>query len=462
MLQRLSKLRIRLERAAILAVVLLFLSGDVQVPGSAEVKLDRIVGADRFDFLGWEMSAFGDKGAQSAAPVQAYLDERQRTQFVADYLALLRQARDAERQVTQVYIDPNVVDPAAASLGQRAERDRLRAEVEVRQPTAEAIVQEQVTSVLSDDGFALGGKVFPPVLARVTPLPYILIVSPRDQIKREPGVSLSTGITVDRADAIENAVLSQLDRSALVTPIGGLAVYPSMIIETQDLLFLLQVVAHEWTHHWLFFRPLGMELLLNEVSGGDVLTINETVASLVGDEIGIEVLKRFYPEIARRDYAFVYEPPQPARNLETTPPEPDPSVFNFNREMHATRVQVDEYLHKAHALTLQAEEAETDGRAEAAQSLRAEALDWIVKAENYMEDRRKVFVDRGYQIRKLNQAYFAFYGSYADVPGASGADPIGPAVRALRARIPGVLNFLNTVSSVTTLDQLKSVLARYP
>ncbi len=74
--------------------------------------------------------------------------------------------------------------------------------------------------------------------------------------------------------------------------------------------------------------------------------------------------------------------------------------------MHTTRVHVDELL----------------------------AAGKITEAETYMDQRRQVFWDNGYPIRKLNQAYFAFYGAYADVPGgAAGEDPVGPAVRALRA-----------------------------
>ena len=45
-------------------------------------------------------------------------------------------------------------------------------------------------------------------------------------------------------------------------------------------------------------------------------------------------------------------------------------------------------------------------------------------------------------MRKLNQAYFAFYGAYADQPGgAAGEDPVGPAVRALRERSQGLADF---------------------
>jgi hypothetical protein len=34
-------------------------------------------------------------------------------------------------------------------------------------------------------------------------------------------------------------------------------------------------------------------------------------------------------------------------------------------------------------------------------------------AEEFMEERRQFFWKKGYHIRKLNQAYFAFHGAYA-------------------------------------------------
>ncbi len=451
------------ERSLTLAVIAFFLVGDALPSASFDAQLTRVVGADRFDFLGWELESFGEKGAQAALPIQAYLDEKQRAQVVVNYLELSRRLSGVERDINRTYADPGVSDPESASAAQRAERDRLRAEVEQRRPTAEAIVQDQIAAVLADEGLAAGGRVFPPVLARITPLPNILVISPRDEIKREPGMGLSARLGIDRADEIEDALFESADKSALVTPIGGLSLYPSMIVETTDLLGLLQIVGHEWVHHWLLFRPLGMELLLTSIAGGDVLTINETVASLVGDETGILALKRFYPEIAKRDYPFVYEPPKPVEDPDAPPPESDPNAFNFNREMHKTRVQVDEYLATARELRRKAGEAAAAGEEEEARALRSEALDWIVRAETYMEDRRKLFVEKGYWwIRKLNQAYFAFYGSYADRPGASGEDPVGPAVRDLHAKIPRIADFLNAVAPVTSFDELKRVLEQYP
>ncbi len=80
----------------------------------------------------------------------------------------------------------------------------------------------------------------------------------------------------------------------------------------------------------------------------------------------------------------------------------------------------------------------------------------IDQAESYMEARRQFFWDHGYQIRKLNQAWFAFNGSYADVPGggAAGADPVGPTVVRLRDESVSLADFLNKISGVTSFDQL--------
>jgi hypothetical protein len=84
----------------------------------------------------------------------------------------------------------------------------------------------------------------------------------------------------------------------------------------------------------------------------------------------------------------------------------------------------------------------------------------ITQAETYMVQRRQFFWDNGYAIRKLNQAYFAFYGAYADVPGgAAGEDPVGPAVRALRLRSSSLTSFLETIAQMSSFRQLQDALA---
>ena len=96
--------------------------------------------------------------------------------------------------------------------------------------------------------------------------------------------------------------------------------------------------------------------------------------------------------------------------------------------MHETRVKVDTLL--------------ADGK--------------IEQAEAYMEARRQFFVEQGYQLRKLNQAYFAFYGAYNTGPGAGGQDPVGPAVIALRERSASLKDFLDRMSWMTSFEELQA------
>ncbi len=83
----------------------------------------------------------------------------------------------------------------------------------------------------------------------------------------------------------------------------------------------------------------------------------------------------------------------------------------------------------------------------------------IEEAEAYMEARREIFWQNGYAIRKLNQAYFAFYGAYADVPGgAAGEDPVGPAVRELRAQSASLSDFVNRIAGMTSFEELQAAI----
>jgi hypothetical protein len=81
-------------------------------------------------------------------------------------------------------------------------------------------------------------------------------------------------------------------------------------------------------------------------------------------------------------------------------------------------------------------------------------------AEAYMEARRQEFVANGYQIRKLNQAYFAFYGAYADEPGATGTDPVGPMVQEIRDLSPSLHEFLQTMVPIGSFEELRETLER--
>lgn len=372
-----------------------------------------------FDYVSWMADALVLKVSLGSINFPNYLGAAGQVQVVYDYLTLLQQLDDVRAQIATKFADPAVNDPQLATAELSAEQAKLTARIRQEQPLAEAVLQGQISAVAAELGLSLGGQLVPPLLYHVTPLPRALIVSPRTVIQQEADISLLPDIKLSDITQLEDAVAKGLDVSALVVPIGGVGVYPTMVTSTEDLNWLVETVSHEWTHNYLTLRPLGALYY----STPDMRTINETAANITGTEIGHAVIREYYPERAPL--------PQPETSPQTAPaPRPSPPVFDFRAEMHTTRLKVDELL----------------------------AAGKVAEAETYMEARRQFFWDNGYQIRKLNQAYFAFYGSYADQPGgAAGIDPVGAAVRLLRSESRNLSAFLNRISWITSYTALQRI-----
>jgi hypothetical protein len=434
--------------ALILLMAAFLLNQEYPVPGDSATLISRSIGTEVFDFVEWMASAWTEKAGQLAVPAQDYLTDAQRSQVVLEYTRLVDEWWQLERQVRRFYTDAAVFNPEDQTQDLRVRRDAIRVDIERQRPTAEAIIQQQISSILWEEDFGVGGEIFPPVAARITPLPYILITSPRDEINRNGGEGLQTGLSVDEAVRIENQILSTTNQSALVVPIGGLAAYPTMIQETSNLLWLMQTTAHEWVHNWLDLRPLGYNYLGESPV---IRTINETVASLAGDEIGLKVMRRYYRETLQKEHPDLVDPRPleiPDLNPATTPPPRDPNEFSYNNALYETRVKVEELLSEARRLEKENKPVEAETK--------------IVEAERYMEERRQFINSHGYGIRKLNQAFFAFYGAYADRPGgAAGSDPTGPSVVALRAYSSSVRQFLDRISSILTLEELQKAVTDF-
>lgn len=381
----------------------------------------------QFDYVGWEANALGIKMYTTLYGLHPFMSEDERSEYVRAYMADLRQAQITEYQIDLIYSDPNVADPQANSADLRQQRDTLRADLLSRQPLVESIMEGQVAAVLVEHGFGVSGQLLPPISAHFTQVPNLLVVSPRDEIRFDVSINL-VPMTVDQMDAVERRVEQEQDVAALIVPLGGLALYPSMILETSDLPWALNTIAHEWIHHYLFFYPLG----LSYDFAGEARIINETTARLFGEEVGRMVLQRYYPELyvpPAEPVTAVGAPVEESTviNLALLPPM-QPRGFDFGVELGKTRFFVELML-------------------EAGQ---------ITEAETYMEQRRALFVANGYNIRRLNQAYFAFYGGYQTgrTGGAGGSDPIGPAVRAIYDESGSLLAFIETMRDVTTREQL--------
>lgn len=393
-------------------------------------EVDRVRAYTRdieFDYLEWMLNAAGLKIQQAAVGIPGYLDGETSKVLISDYLHTTQRVIQTEEALTRVYADPMIDDKTAASAHIRAELDQLDARQAALGPLAEGVLQGQVAEIAADLGLTTLGQPIPAILYHSTSVPDALIVSPRGHIEQSANISITAGLPADKQSILEARVEHSLDVSALVVPIGGVGVYPTMIMRTTDLKWLTSTIGHEWTHNYLEFRPLGM--LYDHTP--DLRTMNETTADIVGGEVGAEVIRRYYSELQA--------PPAPTIGLQTFlvnhPPSADTPKppFDFRAEMHTTRVTVDSML----------------------------ASGQIAGAEVYMEQRRQIFVQHDYFVRRLNQAYFAFYGAYADLPGgAAGEDPVGPAVRALRAQSTSLAEFVNRIAWMTSFEQLKKAVGQ--
>jgi len=372
-----------------------------------------------FDYVGWTLNALGTKIGQIALGAADNLSPAGQSKVVLDYLDLINQIDQANRRLNEIYADPTINNPEIASRLVRQQLADLEQQRKFFGPIAESILQSQVSEIVAELDLTIGGQPIPPILFHGTPLPTALIVSPRDEIKQLHNISLEADIHVDQRTNLEDRIDLAFDVSSLVVDVGGIGVYPTMITETSNINFLTEVIAHEWVHNFLSLRPLG----LNYFTSPELRTMNETAAALAGKEIGRAVIERFYPELL--------PPPPPAEESTPNSEPPPPPEFDFLDEMRQTRVIVDQLLEQGK----------------------------IEEAEEYMEARRQMFWEHGYRIRKLNQAYFAFYGAYADEPGgAAGEDPVGEAVRDLYDRSSSLAAFLKRIAWITSFEELASTL----
>jgi hypothetical protein len=404
-----------------LLILTLVLRRDSYLPVTSAEKTRLITAPYEFEFVSWTLNALWEKTAQFLVGEERYMSPAGWHSQVLSYNRLLDTIHASEAEVERLFADPSVADPMQATADLREALAGQRALQAGRQPLVEAILQEQVASELRRAGFALGGEVWPPVLFRFSQVPSGLIISPREVIRPDANIQLVPGLTLEQRIALEQETERRLNVSALVENLGGLGTFPTMIMEITWLNWVVEAVAHEWTHLYLYATPLG---LMYDTSP-EMHTVNETAASLTGKAIGARVIERYYPEL-------VPPPPAPAPpDVSAAAQTPAAPVFDERKEMYITRVETDRLL--------------AEGK--------------IEEAERYMEERRLFLAQNGVYIRRLNQAYFAFHGVYADVPGERGEDPIGPAVNDLFAQCPSVKSFLQAVSQITTFPQLQEKVA---
>ncbi len=388
------------------AALLLWAGRDYR-PTDADVA----IASYRFNLLAWEAGNIFDKWYHILAglpPWNSPPPREERFALVEEFFSLGGEGSRLEGELLTI----------GQSSPEAGEISRRLSEIHERQGSIRAVVEQtvesEISAVLADEGLASRvGAILPPVDTVFGDSPALMVTSPRDRIFRQANTLLRHGIPPEERESLEEQTLQERNLSAIVVNTGGIGTFPSVVSSEASMRHALTTTAHEWLHNWFFFQPLGQHFW----DSPEMTTLNETAATLGGWEIGDRAYAAMTGVVVDR------QPPSP-------PAAPNPDAFDFNAEMRETRQRTEELLAK--------------GR--------------IAEAESYMEERRLKLLDHGYRIRKINQAFFAFYGSYAT--SAASDSPIEDQLRDLRQQSATLREFLNTVARFSTYNEFLEYLGR--
>jgi hypothetical protein len=275
-----------------------------------------------------------------------------------------------------------------------------------------AALDADIEQELAQQGIAA----LPPVRSRIERPPLLLVISPRERILYSDRLLLQPGMDTAVMEQLENSI-GKKGLSALVVKIGGFgAAYPAVVSPSLPLRTIVEAAVEEWAHQYLVFKPLGFLYLLDCLGFSQapgVITMNETLAGIIADEISTAVCSRYSGAALQQGGA-------------------EDDGFDFAAEMRLTRKHVDELL----------------------------AGGGVDEAERYMNERRDFFIAHGYPIRKLNQAYFAFHGIYGQDPASAG--PVYAQMKKLREASGSLAEFVERVSAMTGTGALEQAAGDLP
>lgn len=361
----------------------------------------------RFSLTTWHVTNLPAKLVSSIARMRAVPPPEERKALVDDFFAVQSEIASLERQLARA-----IAIEGHSPLTEALEADILGMRLEYMSlaPQVELVIEREVTDVLASQGFGIslagGHFIFPPVLFVFRPAPTMLVASPRDSIELLGYELISPSTTISEFELLEEGVAEHDNLCGLVVSPQALTTYPSIVGEGARFHRTLYLVAHEWGHQYLIFYPLGCTWF----RGGVYRQMNETVADIIGYEVADHIYRQ-----------YGYEPPPRT-------PSPTETGFDYAAEIGETRLVVGELLE--------------EGR--------------IEEAEQYMEQRRQLFVQEGYYIRKLNQAYFAIRDPYPLLPGS--VSPISEQLEELRSYYGTLGEFVVALAWLTTHEELLALL----
>ena len=189
--------------------------------------------------------------------------------------------------------------------------------------------------------------------------------------------------------------------SAIILNIGGIAFYPSLIPKDINNNKIIKNIIHEWLHQYFALYNLGQNIYKNN----KMLALNETIVSYISEELASNIISKTQ-----------------STNIKSQ------RINSFNSEIRFTRSITDNLLSK----------------------------NKIDMAETFMLAQTNKLNYQGYQIRKINQAYFAFYGSYADSP--QSISPIYQQLQDLREKRLNIGELVNEIKNISTYEDFRLLL----
>ncbi|HEX5417185.1 MAG TPA: hypothetical protein VFZ25_16090, partial [Chloroflexota bacterium] len=283
----------------LVAAVVMFAVPRVGGPPTLDWRLAQVARERSFNLWQWEGQTLVGRAWQNVtAPASS-----DQPAVVWRYAALVRQTNQTLARRDELWAKRAVTGSADGLAETQDEVDRQEAELARLRPIVEVTVSRETADELARRGLPpnqyvrAGGPPFallrvdvvPPVFFQIGPLPRLLVIAPVDRVALIGSVLLRADLSTDQIDQLETNA-DGLGVSSVVTDIGGLAAYPSMLPDDESTRDLLITVAHEWTHHYLAFRPLGQSYF----GSYDMREINETVADMVGHEVGDAVYRQTY------------------------------------------------------------------------------------------------------------------------------------------------------------------------
>jgi len=378
-------------------------------------EIHAAVGSAKFNILGWEINALLSQLAYTLTGSVNLEANTQKEQvlLVAEYFELVKSEQMLSEKAGRVELTNKEIKELE-EISQR--RKAIQNEVEL-------IISDQIQSVVEDLGIynpLNGGAVFfPPMLFKFELPPKLLTISYRDRLELNTTILLKPDLSIEEIERVEERIES-LGFSAYTRQSTGISLFPT-IVYPDSLQNRLRTIAHEWLHTYIVFTPLGFARFKANTS--ERQTIEETVASIFGNEIGAEVWKRFY-----LPYLTQITPAPPAPRTEQ-----EIATFNRNEFLIETRQQVEKLLEAGK----------------------------IEEAEAYMKQRRDELEENGYWERKINQAYFVANGYYATNPIYQGGQGgLGEKLLELREKTDSLAEFIKIVIGIKNLQDLEEALQK--